>query len=377
MADSEEIPPLVFDIGSGMVKAGFAGDDSPRTVFPSIVGRLRHTSAMMGMGQRNAYVGDEAMSKIGILTVKYPIERGIASNWDDMEKILHHTYYGELRVAPEAHPVLLTEVPLNLKSNREKMTEAMFETFNVPAMYISIAGVLSMHASGLTTGIVLDSGDGVSYTIPIYKGYAIPHAILRLYLAGSDLTDHLMGIMNERGYLFTTSTERELIRDLKEKLTYVALDYNQELEAAKSSASIEKKYELPDGRFITIGAERFRCPEVLFQPNVIGMEATGIHEMTYNSVIKCDIDLRRHLFGHILLSGGSTILPGFADRMTKEITALAPSSIKINVVAPPARKYSVWIGGSMLASLSTFQQMCISKAEYDESGQSIVHRKCF
>ncbi|OMJ78082.1 hypothetical protein SteCoe_22192 [Stentor coeruleus] len=374
---TEGVVPLVIDNGSGMCKAGFAGDDAPKAVFPNIVGRPRMPGIIVGTEQKEVYIGDEAQAKRGVLNLKYPIEHGIVTNWDDMERVWHHTFFNELRTAADEHPVLLTEAPLNPKQNREKMTQIMFDTFNVPAFYVAIQAVLSLYSSGRTTGMVYDSGDGVTHVVPIYEGYALPHAIQRIDIAGRDITNHLVRLLTERGHSLNNSAEREIVRDIKEKLCYVALDFNEEMGKSKTSPDMEKQYELPDGSHLTIGNERFRAPECIFQPSLLGLDIDGADETTYKSIMKCDLDIRRDLYGNVVLSGGSTMYAGIGERLTKELTNRAPPSMKVKVVAPPERKFSVWIGGSILSSLSSFQQMWVSKAEYEEAGPSIVHRKCF
>lgn len=372
-------PHLIIDNGSGYCKAGFSGEEGPRAVFPCIVGRPKVPGIMVGSEQRDYFVGTQAEEKRGILILKYPIEHGIVEDWDDMEKIWDHTFTNELRVVPEEHNVMLTEAPLNPKINREKMTQIMFDTFNVPGLYIAIQAVLSLYSAGKFTGIVCDSGDGVTHLVPIFDGYALPHSIMRINLAGRDLTDYFVKILSERGLHLTTSAEREIIKDLKEKTCYVALDFDEELNQSRQGTSKEVNYDMPDGSVITVGSERFRCPEVLFKPSLIGKEFPGIQDQTYQSIQKSDVDVRKDLYQNIVLSGGTTLFPGLPERLTKEVQKLAPQNIasKVKVIAAPERKYCVWIGGSILSSISTFSCMWITKEEYQEAGPSIVHRKCF
>eukprot|EP01124_Arcella_intermedia_P027673 TRINITY_DN5464_c1_g1_i1.p1 TRINITY_DN5464_c1_g1~~TRINITY_DN5464_c1_g1_i1.p1 ORF type:complete len:368 (-),score=114.72 TRINITY_DN5464_c1_g1_i1:15-1118(-) len=367
MMDDWGINTVVVDIGSTMCKAGFAGDDAPRSVFPSVVGHKKpYNSDLSPPLTKNHYVGDEAQSKRDVLDLTSPIEGGLVKDWDGMEKILHHCFYNELRVSPEEYAVLWTETPLNPKESREKMTQLLFETFHVPFTYVSIQNVLSLYP-GRPTGLVLDIGE-LCHAVPVYQGHALHHAIKRLEFGGRDLTDYMMRMLAERGYSFGTTAERRIVRDIKEKVTYIAADFDEEM---------KKPCVESDQYGITVGNERFRCPEALFQPSLIGYDnLVGIHECVFGCIMDCDVDIRKDLFGNIVLSGGSTLFPGIAERLHKELMRLAPT-MNIRIVAFPERKYSVWIGGSMVGGLSTFEQMCISKDEYDDIGSIIVHRKCF
>jgi len=288
--------------------------------------------------------------------------------------------------------VLLTEPPLNPKANREKLTQIMFENFHCPAMYLAIQAVLALYGAGRLTGVVLDSGDGVTHSVPIYEGYSLPHAITRLDLGGRDLTQYLITLLSDRGFSFTTTRDRDIVRDIKEKLCYVALDFDAACKAAADSGEVEIRRKddglmFSDGQVVNLpNEERFRCPEALFRPVLMGRESDGIHKLVHESIQRCDADIRTELYGNIVLVGGSTMFEGLAERLEKEIrglaapaesTSTAATSTKIKVIALPERKYLVWIGGSILASLQSFDTQWIELDEYNESGPEIVNRKCF
>jgi len=368
---------IVIDVGSGNCKAGFAGEDAPRCIFPSIIGRPKVANIMSGTEDNECYVGEEAQLKRGILKVIYPVDHGVVQDWEDMEKIWSHTFFNQLRAEPQEQAVMLTEAALNPKANRERMAQIMFESFHVPALYVSTQAVLSLYASGRTTGIVCDSGDGVTHVVPIFEGYAMPHAVLRINLAGRDLTEYMMKLLGEKGTQFTTTAEREIVRDIKEKCCYVAEDFDAELDTKSKDGSGEVTYEQPDGQIVALDTARFRCPEALFNPTLLGKEDPSVPQLVFNSIKSCDIDLRRDLYSNVVLSGGTTMFPGFGKRMQKELTDLAPPTMRIRVLYPDDRKHSVFIGGSMLSDLDTFTDMCMTRAEYSEHGPSIIHKKCF
>ena len=299
----------------------------------------------------------------------------VITNWDDAEAILHHCMYNELRVAPEEHPTLmiLPSPPFTAKSTREKLTQIMFETFSVPALYLGDSSVLSLVAAGRTNGLVVTSGLGNTYIVPVYEGVSQPDAALSTDLAGQYLSERLNRLLTKAGYSFTTTAEKAIIDDAKAKCCYVALDYNAEL--VKKASEKEFKYELPDGATINLNNERFSTPEVIFQPSLDGFEDLGLHDMILKSIKRCDTELRKQLYGNIILAGSTTLFSGYADRIKKEVGPFR-ENWPCNVVAPPERAFLPWIGGSILSSLSTFQDSWITKDEYDEEGPTIVNKKC-
>ncbi|KAI8927702.1 actin family [Entophlyctis helioformis] len=363
--------PVVIDNGSGVIKAGFAGEDLPKSFFPSIVGRPKHFKVMAGAVEGDTFIGRKAQELRGLLRIKYPMEHGVVTDWADMERIWQYLYTEELKTLSEEHPVLLTEAPLNPRQNRDQAAQIFFETFNAPALFLSIQAVLSLYASGRTTGIVLDSGDGVTHTVPVYEGFAIPNAVRRVDIAGRDITNYLQMLLRKQGHHFRTSAELDIVRIMKEKACYLALNPHKE---EKETAGRLDIYQLPDGKTIKLGPERFKAPEILFSPDLVGEEAPGIHHVVTESINRVDMDLRKSLFSNIYLSGGTTLTKGFGDRLLAEIKKIALKDVKIKIYAPQERKYSTWIGGSILASLSTFKKMWVSAEEYSED-PDIIHKR--
>lgn len=360
--------PLVLDNGSGSIRAGFAGAELPSAHFPSYVGRPKHPRVLAGALEGDVFIGSRAEEIRGLLKLNWPLEHGIVTDWDDMERIWRYVYESELKTMSEEHPVLLTEAPLNPRENREIAAQVLFETFNVPAIYIAVQATLALYAAGETTGVVLDVGDGVSHAVPIYEGFAIKNAIRRMDVAGRDVTEHLQTLLRKAGWVFHTSAEKEVVRQMKEKISYVAADpRKEEKEWARSiypGAEEERRkkiaeYILPDGKKIKIGAERFRAPEILFDPEIIGLEYPGVQHMLVDAIQRTDMDLRKKLYQHIVMSGGGTLTKGFGDRLFSEVQRLAVKDMKIRIYAKPERKDLTWRGGSILAGLSTFRKVSL------------------
>eukprot|EP01134_Creolimax_fragrantissima_P007513 CFRG7513T1 len=372
--------PIVIDNGSGTIKADYAGIAKPGYVFPNLVGRPKYRKCLHDELERDYYIGRSAQENRGLLSLKYPMEHGIVNNWMDMERVWQSIYTDHLCVPSNEHPVLLTEAPLNPTRNREKTVEAFFEAFNVPAMYISLQATLSLYASGRTTGLVVDSGDGVSHTVPIYDGFAISNAITRSDVAGRDVTTYLQQLLRKEGVNLHTTAEFQIVREIKEKMCFLYPSHKGKLDGKGypvEDENAKEQYILPDGEQVTISSCRHQAPEVLFQPDLIGEEYAGIHENLLKTVRDCDTDLREKLLQNIVLSGGTTTTPGFATRLTNELHRARPGN-DIKITAPKDRLYTTWVGGSILAALTNFKQMWISYAEYEEQGvHRIVRSKLF
>jgi actin-related protein len=363
---------IVLDNGTLTLKAGYAGENQPRFTIPMIVGTPKPGSLMVGIQNKEYFVGSEALAKHNLLDLVNPIEDGVITNWQYIEQLWYELFVNNFHINIEEFCVLHGEKPLLPHSNRETMIQLVFETFKAGGFFLCQQSVLALFSSGRTTGIVLDAGEGIHHIVPVYEGYTIPHAVIKSELSGAVLTDFMRQLMTERSPP-AADLPINCVRAVKEKLCYVPLDFQAEVQSVETIESTK----MPNGKLFEAGNERFRCPELLFDPSLNQRTCEGIHQSLFNSIMKCDIDIRKDLYKNVVLCGGSSMFQGFSERIEKEVIALAPPSMKVRVFGPPERRNSVWIGGSVLGARDFFREtMAVSRAEFQEVGVSIVHRKC-
>jgi len=381
--------PIVCDNGTGFVKCGFSGDNFPTNIFPSMIGRplMRFEEEFKDIELKDVMVGDECALHRAMLETSYPVENGIIKDWVGMKHLWDYTFFEKLKIKPENHKILLTEPPMNPKANQKNMLETMFETYGFNGAKVNIQAMLVLYAQGLLTGVVVDSGDGVTHIVPVWEGICPPTLIKRLNVAGRHITRYLIKLLQVRGYAFNRSADFETVRLIKEKLCYVGYDLEVEKRLALETTVLMRKYTLPDGRIIKMGAERFEASEVLFNPSLIDCESVGVHEMLFNMIQEADIDLRPAFYKHIVLSGGSTMYPGLPSRLEKEMRDLYLNQVchgdqkrlakfKLRIEDPPRRKHMVFLGGSVLADImKDREEFWISKAEWAEHGERIIGKK--
>lgn len=381
--------PIICDNGTGFVKTGYAGDNFPSLIFPSMIGRpiMRAEEEFKDVQLKDVMVGDECAKLRSMLETSYPVENGIVKDWEGMGHLWDYTFYERLGIKPEDHKIMLTEPPMNPTSNKKKMCEVMFEKYNFAAAKVSIQAMLVLYAQGLLTGVVVDSGDGVSHIVPVWEGICPPNLIKRLNIAGRHITRYLIKLLQVRGYAFNRSADFETVRQIKEKVCYVGYDLSVESKLALETTTLITNYTLPDGRVIKIGQECYEAPEVLFKPHLADCESVGVHEMLFDMIQEADIDLRAAFYKHIVLSGGSTMYPGLPSRLEKEMKDLylekilkgdqkALAKFKLRIEDPPRRKHMVFLGGSVLADIMKDRDdFWISHAEWKEHGERILTSK--
>jgi len=380
---------VVCDNGTGFVKCGYGGDNFPQYIFPSMIGRplMRYEEEFKDVELKDVMVGDECAKYRHMLETSYPVENGIVKDWVGMKYLYDYTFYERMKIEPKNHKILLTEPPLNPRENQAKMLQAMFEVYGFQAAKVNIQAMLVLYAQGLLTGVVVDSGDGVTHVVPVWEGICPPTLIKRLNVAGRHITRQLIKLLQVRGYTFNRSADFETVRLIKEKLCFVGYDLEVEKRLALETTTLNTTYTLPDGRVIKMNIERYEAPEVLFNPHLIDEEKPGMQHLLFNMIQEADVDLRPSFYQHIVLSGGSTMFPGLPSRLEKEMKELylekvlkgdksRLSKFKLRIEDPPRRKHMVFLGGSVLADIMKDRpEFWISQKEWKEQGERIIGKK--
>lgn len=397
--EEEAIPPVVvLDNGSGYLKAGLSNQKTPEVSIPALIGRqvLRYgekidTEVLEGdLQYKEIMIGDEVIPFRSLLELTYPIEEGIIKNADDLFKLWEYALTNKLKIDDVSESkILVTEAPLNPIANKKTICEILFEQLGVKAMNIEPQAKCSLFCEGIDSGVVLDSGDGVTHCIPISCGAILRFNIERLDIAGRHITQYLIRLLQRKGYSFNSSADFEFVRYLKEKYCFISNDIESDRKLERETSYYNSFHLLPDETRIHISDEKFEAPEILFSPHLLGSDVDGIPEMMYKSINNCPIDLRKDLYGNLILSGATTLFPGFATRLENDMKRLYKENslknadnktikININVIDSPRRKYSVFIGASIIGNYynsADSDDYWVSIDEWLECGENAINKE--
>mmetsp|Transcript_18300 Transcript_18300/g.39434 ORF Transcript_18300/g.39434 Transcript_18300/m.39434 type:complete len:391 (-) Transcript_18300:149-1321(-) len=380
--------PVICDTGTGVIKAGFASEKVPSVEFPNLVGRqLKRYDAVTDTDTTTSklLVGDDANKSRASLQLTRPIADGKVADWNDMEAVWDYTW-DKLGITCSEHQVVQTEAALNPRANREKMAEVMFEKYGFAGLNVATQAVLALNSQGMETGFAVDSGDGVTHLVPVAFNMVEPNLVQRVNLAGRHVTEHFMKLLRVAGHALNPETDFETVREMKQKLCYVAHDVEAEKKLARETTVVGKQYTLPDGSIIRVGSERFMAPELLFTPADMGNDI-GLPQMIFNTIRKTDMDLQKGYFKSIVLSGGTTMFPGFSSRLEEDIKKIYVANVfkgdtsrKFNCLVedPPNRKHMVFLGASIQAyaqASDPSSRWFVSRQEYAERGMEAIHER--
>ena len=319
---------------------------------------------------KEVYVGNDCDKYKGILKLRYPVKNGVFQNEQDILTVFNHIY-SKLEIKSEEikeHPILITEPILNPYNHRRQVASVLFDNFSVPALCFGSQPVLSLFASGNKSGVVLESGEGVTQCCVVYEGYSIPHSYMRQDFAGRQVTEYFQTLLKRVGYSFNTTAEIEIVKKLKESSCYNIISSNTSDEDKKKSETAPTMHTLPDGTIINLKEEKVMAPEILFNPSIVGTEFLSFPEIITTCLSKVDIDIRAPLYQNIILAGGNTLFKGLPEKLGSEVKKLAPKHMKVRLLTPTVRKNSSWYGGSIITSLGSFKNMWITRNEYLEKG---------
>ena len=366
--------PIVIDIGTYCIRTGFGGDSEPIHVFPTVVGKPPNTQfRQTSNSSQNIFIGESAYKNATQLVLSNPMENRIIKNLDDTQILLDFIFSSKYKVPTNKTPLVLSISPFSTEKDRENLSTLIFETFRIPLFYPGLSSSLLLYASGLTTGIAIDAGETDINIVPVYESFSMMNLAKKLEIGGKTISESIRQNLIKPGSTLSLSSERSTLHYIKEHFCYIRFD-NENPEENDTKKPEPKFFVTPDNQKYELNDQVCKIPEMIFKPDFITVDSLGLSQLTLQTIETIDTDIKNTVQNNIVISGGTSLIKGFHQKLEKDISEKIQS---INVIAPPSRKIAPWVGGSMIASIGTFKDLALSKEEYEETGPSVVHFKCY